>query len=1040
MLALSAAGVMPARSQPIISELLASNATSLADEDQTFSDWIELHNPDSTAVSLTGWYLTDNAANKTKWQFPAVSIPAGGYLLVFASNKNRRDPGRELHTSFALAAEGEYLALVKPDGATVAFEFAPAYPAQTADISYGSVTSAGGLGTFAYFTTPTPGAPNSAAATAVTETVQYSHPSGPFIAPFTLELFGAGAGQHIRYEAILPSTAGAAARSPTTTSPKYERPLTIDRPLIIQAAIFSDDLTGRGAPASAQYFALDFAGPQNLAGFSSRLPVLVIEQHGFGGLQKTDGDQPAWLYGYGAGSPGEPTFTSGPDVVTPVITSVRGSSSADFPKKSYNLDLVDKFGKKSADPLFGSFSFDEWALVGPWFYDPSLIRNSYVYALSNSIGRWAPRTLPVEVFLNANGMPLDQSAYVGVYVLTDKLKVDRDRVDLVELPATATAEPEITGGYLLKVDVPDPNEYSFRTEHGGFYFDSASWIVVASPKANKLSDAQRDYIRNYIERMENALVADRDGGWNSRRYLDYVDRASWVDFHILNTFAANPDAFERSTYFHKNRGGKLAAGPVWDFDRALGSAADGRSLWNQWHGEEATQPWHFGWWAIIASDPEFMQDWVDRWQNLRREQFADHSLTTLADELAEAVGPEAAARDAVAFTDNISQFGGTHAGEIAQLKHWLVQRAGWIDAQFVAPPALADGGATLTLVPAAGAQIAYTLDGSDPRSLGGKIAPNAIVTRERVVIPASSNLQARSYRVELQDTFPGSPWSSAVGGPNSSPLTPKSRLINISSRALVGSGENALITGVVVADTESKRYLARAIGPGLAAFGTAGPVADPQLSIFTADGVERFRNNGWQNGSDPAQLMQFTRSAGAFPLAAESTDSALAVGVSTGAYTVQITTPSGQPGVGLAELYEVDANGRTVNLSTRAHVGTEDRVLIGGFVVHGAAHKRMLIRAVGPTLGAFGVSEALADPVLTIYSGAAALVSNDRWSDAENAAVVAAASTRVGAFALAANSEDAALLITLAPGAYTVEVRGNGGAEGVALLEIYEVP
>jgi hypothetical protein len=144
--------------------------------------------------------------------------------------------------------------------------------------------------------------------------------------------------------------------------------------------------------------------------------------------------------------------------------------------------------------------------------------------------------------------------------------------------------------------------------------------------------------------------------------------------------------------------------------------------------------------------------------------------------------------------------------------------------------------------------------------------------------------------------------------------------------------------------------------------------------------------------------------------------------------------------VGLAELYELDTNGRTVNLSTRAHVRTGDGVLIGGFVVQGPAYKRMLIRAVGPTLAAFGLSGALLDPVLTIYSGQDVVATNDRWEVSSNAAAVVTASRTAGAFALTPNGQDAALLITLPPGAYTVEVKGKGNTEGVALLEIYEVP
>jgi hypothetical protein len=257
---------------------------------------------------------------------------------------------------------------------------------------------------------------------------------------------------------------------------------------------------------------------------------------------------------------------------------------------------------------------------------------------------------------------------------------------------------------------------------------------------------------------------------------------------------------------------------------------------------------------------------------------------------------------------------------------------------------------------------------------------------------------------------------------------------------VVGTGENALIAGVVVADTGAKRYLSRAIGPALGVFGVSDYVPDPQLSIYLGAN-ELSRNLGWESSPDASKLPSFSTSVGAFALPAGSRDSALANELGADAYTVQITTPSGRSGVGLAELYELDAFGRTVNLSTRAQVQTGSGVLIGGFVVSGGAYKRMLIRAVGPTLGSFGVAGALRDPILTIYDSKQAVVAtNDRWDAASNVIAVRAATKAVGAFDLIAGGEDSALLITLRPDAYTVEVKGKDSSEGVALLEIYDVP
>ncbi|NQU21390.1 MAG: lamin tail domain-containing protein, partial [Candidatus Nealsonbacteria bacterium] len=121
----------------VISEFMAVNNATLADENGDFSDWIEIHNPTTEAVNLDGWYLTDDAADLTKWQFPAQSLASNEYLVAFASEKDRAVAQAELHTNFRLSSDGEYLALVEPDGTTVAHAYAPEYPNQTADVSYG---------------------------------------------------------------------------------------------------------------------------------------------------------------------------------------------------------------------------------------------------------------------------------------------------------------------------------------------------------------------------------------------------------------------------------------------------------------------------------------------------------------------------------------------------------------------------------------------------------------------------------------------------------------------------------------------------------------------------------------------------------------------------------------------------------------------------------------------------------------------------------------------------------------------------------------
>jgi hypothetical protein len=153
-------------SAPLITEFMASNGnnihrtTPVLDEDGEDSDWIEIFNPTAGPVDLDGWHLTDSAGNPAKWRLPAVTLDAGAYLLVFASGKDRANPAAELHANFSLSADGEYLALVRPDGTAAASPFAPAFPPQTTGVSYG--LAAGGSSSYRFFDTPTAGAPNPA--------------------------------------------------------------------------------------------------------------------------------------------------------------------------------------------------------------------------------------------------------------------------------------------------------------------------------------------------------------------------------------------------------------------------------------------------------------------------------------------------------------------------------------------------------------------------------------------------------------------------------------------------------------------------------------------------------------------------------------------------------------------------------------------------------------------------------------------------------------------------------------------------------------
>ncbi|MBL9188712.1 MAG: immunoglobulin domain-containing protein [Opitutaceae bacterium] len=271
-----------------------------------------------------------------------------------------------------------------------------------------------------------------------------------------------------------------------------------------------------------------------------------------------------------------------------------------------------------------------------------------------------------------------------------------------------------------------------------------------------------------------------------------------------------------------------------------------------------------------------------------------------------------------------------------------------------------------------------------------------------------------------------------------------SGLVNLSARARVGTGADVVIPGITVRGDKPKTLLIRAAGPALAGFGVTGTLANPIASVFNAAGERILANDNWGEVPDVPALRTAAATQSAFALPEGSRDAAMLVTLPPGGYTVQVAgsgTGAAAQGVALVEVYEADASPSTlVNLSCRARVGTGADILIAGFSIQGPEPRRLLIRAVGPTLAALGVTGVLADPKLelTPLGGSTPIASNDNWD-----ASLAPAFASVGAFALTAGSSDAALVTTLGPGSYTVQVSGVGtgtAAQGVALVEVYELP
>ncbi len=268
------------------------------------------------------------------------------------------------------------------------------------------------------------------------------------------------------------------------------------------------------------------------------------------------------------------------------------------------------------------------------------------------------------------------------------------------------------------------------------------------------------------------------------------------------------------------------------------------------------------------------------------------------------------------------------------------------------------------------------------------------------------------------------------------------RLVNLSVRTPLAVADEVLSMGYVVGGggtAGNKSVLIRAVGPGLTAFGVAGALRDPRLETYAGQA----RTGGNDNWGGGAALREAFAAAGAFPLANDSLDAALTATVSPGDNSVRISGGGGATGEVLAEVYDLTAGSafatpttpRLVNVSVLKPLAAGE-TLIAGFVVGGGAGKRLLVRAVGPGLTAgFGIQGALADPGLEVYRGSAVVTGNDNWNAAD-----AATFAQVGAFGLPAGSRDAALVLDVAPDAYSVQVRNRAGGGGLVLVEVYEVP
>jgi hypothetical protein len=358
---------------------------------------------------------------------------------------------------------------------------------------------------------------------------------------------------------------------------------------------------------------------------------------------------------------------------------IRGESAQMFPKKSYSFETQDSVGENNNVALLGLPEENDWILYGP-YSDKTLIKNVLSMKLARDMGRYASRTKYCELFIN--------NAYKGLYVLMEKIKQDRNRVDIARLREEDIEGDQLTGGYILRVDKVDPNDYPPFVAYNAITIPNEEPVNIQyfDPDGNDLHMNQREYIRDFIRQFEQAL---NSGSYLSyfTGYHSYIDKDALVDYLIVNEISKNIDTYIFSTYMYKDRdskGGKLTMGPVWDFNIGYGNVD-----YNTF--AEATGGWMYNegfrmYWfrRMINDDPALQNKMSCRWHALRSNIFSDEAIFGYIDSLVLSI--QEPMNDNFRRWPVLGQYvwpnsfiGDTHAEEIDFLKNWLFQRLHWMD-------------------------------------------------------------------------------------------------------------------------------------------------------------------------------------------------------------------------------------------------------------------------------------------------------------------------------------------------------------------------
>lgn len=393
---------------------------------------------------------------------------------------------------------------------------------------------------------------------------------------------------------------------------------------------------------------------------------------------------------------------------TPVVTydgfagiEFRGSSSQMFfDKKSYGLETRDAEGQDFSASILGFPEEEDWVLYAP-YSDKTMMRNTLIYSLYNDAGRYASRWRYVDLYIN--------NEYQGVYVFMEKMKRDKNRIDLAKLKSDEISGEDVTGGYILKLDkttggaqTQNPwgfgginfsnftDENSFQSLQGHLQNGGGHYFLYDYPDPEDIVAEQKSYIQQVLHDFEAALASSNFSD-ATQGYRAHVDVDSFIDYFLFTELSADVDAFTMSTYIVKDKNEKVAMGPLWDYNIAFGNAnfcnGDRTDTWKyEGCAEMVGFPMPF-WWARFLEDSSYTSQLKARWQELRSSVLSNQNVMGKMDEIRQTLEAADAINRNNAKWPVIGQnvwpnnfVGATYDEEINYMKNWLRERLSWMDA------------------------------------------------------------------------------------------------------------------------------------------------------------------------------------------------------------------------------------------------------------------------------------------------------------------------------------------------------------------------